>query len=71
VLQITPLNLERSQSQKILGPIMKKLSTSWLLVLAQVTNTILFVLGPMSYALVENFTYMIEFIINIIVIKKK
>jgi hypothetical protein len=60
-----------SQSQKILGPIMKNLSTSWLVVLAQVTNIILFVLGPMSYALIVIFKNITEFITNIIVIKNK
>jgi hypothetical protein len=47
---------------------MKNLSTFWL---AQVTNIILFVLGPMNYALIEIFKYIIEFITNIIVIKNK
>ncbi len=50
---------------------MKNLSTSWLVVLAQVTNVILFVLGPMSYALTEIFKYITEFITSIIVIKNK
>jgi hypothetical protein len=50
---------------------MKNLSTSWLVVLAQITNAILFVLGPMSYALIEIFKYIIEFITSIIILKDK